>query len=335
MASLVQPATTILPTESTTEQPTTTTAPPTPILHVPSPECPSVDALFQQLMELGGLTWSKRNITTVIIAAGTHHIDHVAQDADEATFTGVYLKGPHYQHLIIRGETTDKTILSGGLILCTGPDVHHLVFEDLFITNGDQAGWRSWMGNGLYVDDGAHDVRCTRCTFYDCEKLGVFVGDVKSHVVLSDCVMHGNKRGGAMASEGGAIDVLGEYTQGTCVVVGNVVGGAAAAIVCDRFQCQTKCCRVVVLSLQEPCLVVCWGVAVARLSKTDSLFIYVFPIVVQCTTMVNTGCFPTWHLRCCGCRLILKTKTPGRTRSGWTGIKRENTIARGAGNCNA
>ena len=45
------------------------------------------------------------------------------------------------------------------------------------------------------------------------------MGDVKSHVVLSDCAMHGNKKGGAMASEGGAIDVLGEYTQGTCVVL--------------------------------------------------------------------------------------------------------------------
>jgi hypothetical protein len=127
------------------------------------------------------------------------------------------------------------------------------VFEDLFITNGDQAGWRSWMGNGLYVDDGAHDVRCTRCTFYDCEKLGVFVGDVKSHVVLSDCVMHGNKRGGAMASEGGAIDILGEYTQGTCVVVGNVVGAAAAAAAALVFSAKQSvvvlsCCRVVVLS---------------------------------------------------------------------------------------
>ena len=184
--------------------------------------------------------------------------------------------------------------------MCTGPDVHHLVFEDLFITNGDQAGWRSWMGNGLYADDGAHDVRCTRCTFYDCEKLGVFVGDVKSHVVLSDCAMHGNKKGGAMASEGGAIDVLGEHTQGTCC--------CCWWCCCDPFQCPHNC----------------W---------TDR-FLF-FPSGVQCTTMVNTGCFLTWHRRCCGFRLILNMKTPGRARFGWTGTKRGSTIARGAGNCNA
>ena len=188
-------------------------APTTATLLVPSPECPTVDALFAQLMHLGGLTWSRRHIQHVTIAAGTHHINNLAQDADGATFTGLYLKGPHYAGLTLSGETTDKTILSGGLLLCTGPDVSDVTFEDLFINNGDQAGWRSWMGNGLYVDDGAHNVRCTRCTFYECEKLGVFVGDIGSTAVLSDCVMYGNKRGGVLASEGGVIDVMGEYTQ--------------------------------------------------------------------------------------------------------------------------
>jgi len=60
--------------------------------------------------------------------------------------------------------------------------------------------------------------------------------------------MHGNKRGGAMASEGGAIDILGEYTQGTCVVVGNVW---VVLLLLRSFSVPNKvlsCCRVVVLS---------------------------------------------------------------------------------------
>jgi hypothetical protein len=194
---------------------TTTTTTTTTTLYVPSTECETVDELFQLLMNLGGLTWSKTNYTEVIISAGIHEINNLAEDADGATFTGVYLKGPHYKGLTIKGESgiEGKTILTGGLILCTGDDISNITFEDLFICNGDQAGWRSWMGNGLYVDDGAHQIICKRCTFYDCEKLGIFVGDVQSHVRLHNCTVYGNKRGGIMASEGGTIDVMGDYTQ--------------------------------------------------------------------------------------------------------------------------
>ena len=39
------------------------------------------------------------------------------------------------------------------------------------------------------------------------------VGDVQSHVRLHNCTVYGNKRGGIMASEGGTIDVMGDYTQ--------------------------------------------------------------------------------------------------------------------------
>mgnify|MGYP006093960007 CR=1 FL=1 len=61
-------------------------------------------------------------------------------------------------------------------------------FEDLAINNGDQAGWRSWMGNGLYVDDGAHNIHAIRCSFYGCEKLGVFVGDIGTSVMVRVCM---------------------------------------------------------------------------------------------------------------------------------------------------
>ena len=57
-------------------------------------------------------------------------------------------------------------------------------FENFGINNGDQAGWRSWMGNGFYVDDGAHHIYAKQCSFYGCEKLGVFVGDIGTSVMV-------------------------------------------------------------------------------------------------------------------------------------------------------
>ena len=68
------------------------------------------------------------------------------------------------------------------------------------------------MKNGLYVDDGAHDVRVTRCRLFECEKFGVFVGDNASHVVLDDCVLSGNLKGGLIVSEGGVAEVMGLQT---------------------------------------------------------------------------------------------------------------------------
>ena len=133
------------PTTTTTDATTTTTDAtndPATTLHVPSDECLSVDDLFEQLTELGGLTWSKKNITNVIVAAGVHQINHMAEDADGASFTGLYLRGPHYENLTIRGVppptdssaiaanggTDPQTILTGGLLLVTGEDAHHITF---------------------------------------------------------------------------------------------------------------------------------------------------------------------------------------------------------------
>jgi hypothetical protein len=99
MASLTDPMAESTPTETTTT---------TSILHVPSPECPSVDDLFTQLEHLGGLSWSKRNINKVHIAKGKHIINHLSQDTNGNTFTGVYLKGPHYTGLTITGDTGIK-----------------------------------------------------------------------------------------------------------------------------------------------------------------------------------------------------------------------------------
>ena len=44
------------------------------------------------------------------------------------------------------------------------------------------------MGNGLYVDDGAHNIHAIRCSFYGCEKLGVFVGDIGTSVMVRVCM---------------------------------------------------------------------------------------------------------------------------------------------------
>ena len=126
-------------TTTTTTTTTDATYDPATTLHVPSDECLSVDDLFEQLTELGGLTWSKKNITTVFVAAGIHQINHMAEDADGASFTGLYLRGPHYENLTIRGAppATDssvahgshpQTILTGGLLLVTGEDAHHVTW---------------------------------------------------------------------------------------------------------------------------------------------------------------------------------------------------------------
>jgi len=40
------------------------------------------------------------------------------------------------------------------------------------------------MGNGFYVDDGAHHIYAKQCSFYGCEKLGVFVGDIGTSVMV-------------------------------------------------------------------------------------------------------------------------------------------------------
>ena len=69
------------------------------------------------------------------------------------------------------------------------------------------------MGNGVYIDDGANTITCVSCRFFECEKLGVFVGDLNSSAILTNCIFHDNKRGGVMASEGGHIDLIGDNTQ--------------------------------------------------------------------------------------------------------------------------
>ncbi len=182
-------------------------------LVVPSPECPDVDALCALLMDKGGLTWYERGTNfTVEIAEGEHALDHLATDADGNSFTGVHLTGPCYEGLTIRGAGMDKTTLRGGLILINGRDTSGIRLQDFALSNPDQAGWLRWMKNGLYVDDGAHDVRVTRCRLFECEKFGVFVGDNASHVVLDDCVLSGNLKGGLIASEGGVAEVMGLQT---------------------------------------------------------------------------------------------------------------------------
>ena len=214
MASLLEPTTESTATIKSTTEPSTTPG----ILYVPSPACLSVDVLFSQLQHLGGLSWSRdKKIHTVIISSGTHLINHLTEDASGATYTGVYLKGPHYAGLTIRGEnkatSSTPTVLIGGLLLITGMECTDITFDNLVINNGDQAGWRSWMGNGLYIDDGATNIKCKECIFEKCEKLGIFVGDIDSKCILTDCIVRENNRGGIMASEGGSIDVLGVHTQ--------------------------------------------------------------------------------------------------------------------------